>query len=372
MSTELSTLAAAEIRALEPYRPGFDSARLGARGAVPLINLAANENPLGCGSAARRALADAGELSRYPDGNGTELKAALAERLGVVPEQLTLGAGSNEVLLLIAQTLVRPGLEVMYSRYSFIVYRSIARITGGTPVEVPDRARGHDPAALAAAITPRTRLMYIANPNNPTGTWLTATALRRLLESLPEHVVAVLDEAYCEYMQGRSGYPDCVSWLVDFPRLVVTRTFSKLHGLAGLRIGYAVSHPELAELMNRVRQPFNVNRPALAAARAALGDHAHIERSLEVNRNGILQWQAALERNGIDGVCGGGNFVFLDLARPAAPVSEALLADGVVVRPLGEYGLPNGLRVTIGRKAENVRCIEALEHALGRLPAAAG
>ena len=337
-----------------------------------MLKLASNENPLGCGQAARRALTDTGDPARYPDGNGTALKAALAERLGVEPGQLTLGAGSNEVLLLIAQALVRPGLEVIYARHSFIVYSLIARITGGTPVEARVHDRGHDAALLLTAVTPRTRLMYIANPNNPTGTWMARTQLRRLLEALPEHVVVVVDEAYYEYLEHEPGYPDCVSWLADFPRLVVTRTFSKIHGLAGLRIGYAVTHPELAALMNRVRQPFNVSGPALVAARAALGDHAHVRRSLEVNRSGVLQWREALGRIGVDGVCGGGNFVCLDLGRPAHPVYEALLEAGVIVRPLEEYNLPHCLRVTIGLEEENTRCITALERALQHPPARAG
>lgn len=371
MSAGLSALAAREIRALEPYRPGLAEAdRTG--GSRPAIRLASNENPLGCGPAARHALARAGEPWRYPDGNGTALKAALAERLDVAPEQLTLGAGSNEVLLLIAQALVRPGLEVVYSRYAFIVYHSIACITGGTPVEAPARGRAHDPAALRAAVTPRTRLLYIANPNNPTGTWMQAAALRELLASLPAHVVSVIDEAYCEYLQGTQGYPDCVSWLADFPRLVVTRTFSKIHGLAGLRIGYAVSHPELAELMNRVRQPFNVNCVALSAACAALRDDAHLARSLELNRRGTAQWRAALDRLGVAAVCGGGNFIFLELGRPARPVYESMREAGVLVRPLEEYGLPAALRVTVGRAAENARCLEALEQALSRRPAGTG
>ena len=364
MALGLSHLVPQELRELEPYRPGLAAAQVASGG--QLLRLSANENTQGPAAAVRQVLTAAVELSRYPDGNGTALKQALAEHHGVAPEQLTLGAGSNEALLLVAQTLMRPGLEGVHARYSFIVYPSIIRIAGGMPVQAEAVDRGHDVDALLAAVTPRTRLIYVANPNNPTGTWLRAAQLRRLLETLPEHVVTVVDEAYFEYLQDEPDYPDCIRWIEQFPRLVVTRTFSKVYGLAALRIGYAVSCMELAELMNRVRQPFNVSQPALVAARVALAEQAHVAHSVRTNHAGTAQWREAAARLGIAAACGGGNFVLLDLQRPAQSVHAALLAAGVVVRPLQEYGLPECLRVTIGTACENAQCIAALEQALGR------
>ncbi|MDD9864519.1 MAG: histidinol-phosphate transaminase [Gammaproteobacteria bacterium] len=370
MSGERLFRAAPNIAGLAPYRPGGDPAALARRyGLSELTALASNENPLGPGARARAALRRLPPPGRYPDGDGRRLKQALADRHGVAPEQITLGNGSSETLELAIRVLAGPGLQVVYPRYSFIVYALATQAQGAEAVASPVRDWGCDPGALAAAVGPHTRLVLIANPNNPTGTWLPAAELRRLLELLPAHVTVVVDEAYAEYVEA-PGYASCIAWIADFPRLAVTRTFSKVHGLAGLRVGYAVSHPELTDLMNRARQPFNVNAAALAAAQAALEDTDHIARSISLNRAGREQWAEAGARLGLRCISSQGdsqgNFVTLDLERPSGPVFEALLRAGVLTRPLEEYRMPQHLRVTIGREEENRRCIAALQRALER------
>jgi histidinol-phosphate aminotransferase len=227
----------------------------------------------------------------------------------------------------------------------------------------PARDHGHDLDAIAELVSERTRVLWIANPNNPTGTWLAAEPVRRLIESLPEHVIVVVDEAYFEYVE-EPEYPDTSRWLADFPNLVVTRTFAKVHGLAALRVGYGLSHPSVAELMNRVRHPFNVNEPAQAAAAAALGDMDHVQRSVAHNRAEMARVTAGLERLGLDWIPSVCNFVTVDLGRPAGPVDQALLREGVICRPVGNYGLPTHLRISIGLADENARMLAALEKVL--------
>jgi histidinol-phosphate aminotransferase len=358
-------LATPGVRGLQPYQPGKPLSELEREyGITGAIKLASNESPLGPAPAVREAIAAAiGDIERYPDGSGHELKQAIALRLGVGPESITLGNGSNDVLELVARAFVSPGQEVVYSQYAFAVYPIACQAAGGRAVVTPARDWGHDLEAMGEAVGEHTRVVFIANPNNPTGTWVEAAAVERLLERVPRHVVVVVDEAYTEYVAD-PAYPNCVPWVAHFPNLVVTRTFSKAYGLAGLRVGYAVSQPALAEVLNRVRQPFNVNSLAMVAACAALRDEGHLARAVEVNRQGLRQLTAGLQRLGLSWIPSVGNFVAVDLGRPAAPVYEGLLRQGVIVRPVAGYGMPDHLRVSVGLEAENRRFLAALEQVL--------
>jgi len=359
-------LAVPGVRGLQPYQPGKPvevlERELGIRDAV---KLASNENPLGPPPAALAAVrAAAGQVARYPDGSGHRLRHALAERLGVGADQVTLGNGSNDVLELAARCFIAPGDEAVYSEHAFAVYPLVVQAVGGVGRVAPARDYGHDLEAMAALVTPRTRVMFIANPNNPTGTWVEAAALDRLLAALPREVVVVLDEAYHEYVED-PAYPRGHALVGDHPNLLVTRTFSKIYGLAGLRVGYGVSSPQLADLLNRVRQPFNVNSLGLAAAEAALGDEAHVARSRAVNGAGLAQLQAGLDRLGLHWLPSAGNFITFHTPQPAGEVYRALLERGVIVRPVDNYGLPDHLRVTVGTEEDNHRFLAALGEALG-------
>ena len=366
-------LAVPGVAALQPYQPGRNLREVArTHGLREIIKLASNENPLGPGAAARAALQAAArqprEWGRYPDGGGVELRTALAEQHAVGIDCVTLGNGSNDVLELAARALVQPAHEVLFALHSFIVYPLITATIGANAVQVPVTPDyGYTVEAFLAAMTPRSRLLFLANPNNPTGAWLGAADLRRLLEALPSHVVIVVDQAYAEYAEA-PDYPDCVPWVREFPNLVVTRSFSKLHGLAGLRVGYAVSHPGLADLMNRVRQPFNVNGPAQQAALAALCDEPHLRRSRELNRAGLEQLREGLAALDLDCLPvhqePQGNFLCVDLEREAAPIAESLLRRGVITRPVAEYGLPRHLRVSVGLTTENQRFLDVLADTL--------
>ncbi len=367
-------LAAPGVRELAPYVPGKPPEQLERElGVRNSIKLASNENPLGPGPLARAAIASSIEgVGMYPDGSGHVLRARLARKHDVDLRQVTLGNGSNDLLVLLAEAFLTPGLEGVYSRYAFAVYPIAVQASGATArvaaANPADHAMplGHDAAALRDSIGPRTRVVFLANPNNPTGTWLSAEELDALLRSTPREVIIVLDEAYHEYSE-RIGIPDGSRWLARYPNLVITRTFSKAFGLAGLRVGYALSHPDIADLLNRVRQPFNVSVPALAAAAAAMDDRAHLEATLALNRDGIDRLRAGLAALGLAVPASAGNFVLADLGRPAAPVNEALLRQGVIVRPLDNYGLPNHLRITTGTAAQNDRLLSAMPAALATL-----
>lgn len=365
MSRELLSLAVPGVRGLKPYEPGKPLTELEREyGIKQAIKLASNENPLGPGAKALAAIrAELDGLGRYPDGNGFALKAALARTHGIAPEQITLGNGSNEVLEFVARAFVLPENEVVYSQHAFAVYPLVTQAIGATAVVTPVRDWAHNLEAMAAAINARTRLVFVANPNNPTGTWITADILERFLQRLPEHVVVVVDEAYYEYVS-EPRYPNTIPWVARFPNLVVTRTFSKVHGLAGLRVGYGVSSAQMADLLNRVREPFNVNSLALAAAEAALADKQHVAESLKMNSGGMQQLTRGLDDLGLAYIPSVANFITLDLGRPAAPVYQALLRQGVIVRPIANYGMPNHLRVTIGRPQENERFLAALKNAV--------
>ena len=365
---DLATPGVQGLRAYEPGKPLSELERdYGVRDA---IKLASNENPLGPSPAGLEAARGVlGEIARYPDGNGFELKRALAARFGVEAAAITLGNGSNDVLEIIARAFLAPGLEAVFSQHAFAVYPIVTQAAGALGREAPAHngerglRYGHDLEAMAAAIGDKTRLVFVANPNNPTGTWLTRDELEAFLERVSPRVIVVLDEAYVEYVS-EPDYPDSLPWLSRFPNLVLTRTFSKAYGLAGLRVGFALSHPEVADLLNRVRQPFNVNNVALAAAAAALGDRAHLEASLKLNQAGHMQWTEAAAELGLRYIPSVGNFICLDVGRPAAAVYELLLHEGVIVRPVANYGLPNHLRITIGLAQENRRAINALRKVL--------
>jgi histidinol-phosphate aminotransferase len=372
MTHNFLDLAVPGVRGLKPYQPGKPIAELAREyGLSDIVKLASNENPLGPSPRALGAIASAAaELARYPDANGFDLKRELAARHGVAPACVTIGNGSNDVLVLLAESFLGPGLEAVYSRYAFAVYPLAVQATGAVhriaePLP-PEHAQplGHDLDAMARLVGPHTRLVFIANPNNPTGTWLDTASLESFIAGLPGRVVVVVDEAYFEYVS-EPGYPDASRWLERFPNLVVTRTFSKAYGLAGLRIGYALSSPEIADILNRIRQPFNANSLAQAAALAALADTAHLARSVELNDAELGRVSETCATLGLGVVPSVGNFVLVDTRTDALPVYEALLREGVIVRPVDNYGLPRHLRISIGLPAENDRLFSALAKVIG-------
>ncbi len=355
------------IRSITPYQPGKPISELAREMNLieaSIVKLASNENPLGMSAAARDAAQQSlGELARYPDGNAFALKAALSRKFDLAPEQLVIGNGSNDIIELAARTFLAPGRSSVFSQHAFAVYPLATNATGAKCIEVAAKHFGHDLEAMLAAIEPDTRLVFIANPNNPTGTLLSGAALEAFLERVPAQVLVVLDEAYTEYLDAAQRY-DALAWLARFPNLLVSRTFSKAYGLAGLRVGYGIAHPEVADLMNRVRQPFNVSSVALAAAEAALGDEEFIARSAELNRRGMKQLTEAFAELGLEWIPSAANFVTFKVG-DAAGVNLALLRQGVIVRPIAGYGMPEWLRVSIGLPEENARFIEALRKALG-------
>ena len=349
------------IAELSPYQPGKPIEELAREtGIKDVVKLASNENPRGPGPAVRAAIERAtAELSRYPDGSGHRLKGALAGRLNVAEAQITLGNGSNDALELAARVALSPGAEAIVDEHCFVVYPLAVVGAHGRLVVVPSKDWGHDLDAMLKRVNEATRIVFIANPNNPTGTWTPRAALERFLGALPARVWVVLDEAYREYVS-EPAYPDGIALQASHPNLIVTRTFSKIHGLAGLRIGYSVSSPEFADLMNRIRQPFNASSLALAAAEAALADADFVASSKALNAAGMAQLEAGLKHLGVPFIPSIGNFVTLDCGRPAQPLYEALLERGVIVRPVANYGMAEHLRVTIGLEAENKRFLDAL------------
>jgi histidinol-phosphate aminotransferase len=353
------------IRSISPYVPGKPITELAREMGLPvdsITKLASNENPLGMSPKARIAVEKAmGGIERYPD--TFDLVAALAAHLGVKREQIVLGNGSNDVLDLAGRVFLTTGRSAVMSRHAFVVY-SLATIAAGADcIVVPALNNyGHDIAAMRAAIRPNTRVVWIANPNNPTGTFLPYDEIQVFLRSVPADVAVVLDEAYNEYLP-QELHADTVRWVDEFPNLIVTRTFSKVYGLAGLRVGFAVASPAVADLMNRVRQPFNVNNLAATAAIAALGDKEFLDKSHELNQRGMQQIEAGLKSLGLEQIPSCGNFITFRVA-DAAGVNQRLLKQGVIVRPLGGYEMPDHLRVTIGLEQENQFFLQALKKAL--------
>ena len=354
----------ANVRAISPYQAGKPITQLAREMGIPvdsIVKLASNENPLGMSPKAKAAMVKAiDSLERYPD--DFELKTAVAKHNGLGSERVVLGNGSNDVLDLIARVFLAPGRSAIFAQHAFAVYPLATLSAGAELIAVPAKDFGHDLNAMKRAIRSDTRLIWIANPNNPTGTFLSYPELKAFLQAVPSDVVVVLDEAYNEYIPPAERV-DTTAWLSEFPNLVITRTFSKIYGLAGLRIGYALAASEIADLMNRVRQPFNCNNLALAAATAALDDKEFVARSYTLNQAGMEQIIAGLKRLGLALIPSRGNFLTFKLA-DAAATNLKLLQQGVIVRPLAGYGMPDWLRVTIGTEAENQRFLEALAKAI--------
>ena len=367
--SDFLALAQTGVQQLSPYVPGKPVDELARElnlDPATIVKLASNENPLGPSPRSLAAIREElAELTRYPDGNGYNLKACLAQRCRVQPDQVTLGNGSNDILELVARAYLAPGLNAVFSEHAFAVYPIVTQAVNAGARVIPAKDWGHDLPAMLAAIDDKTRVVFIANPNNPTGTWFGPQALKDFLTAVPGHVLVVLDEAYIEYAEG-GELPDGLDYLADHPNLLVSRTFSKAYGLAALRVGYGLSSVVIADVLNRVRQPFNVNSLALAGACAALEDTEYLARSREINAAGMQQLEDGFRALGLSWIPSKGNFIAVDVGREAGPVYQGLLHEGVIVRPVAGYGMPNHLRVTIGLAAENGRFLEALGKVLAR------
>ncbi len=355
------------IPVYQPGRPIEEVARELGRPAADFIKLASNENPLGPSrlalAAMRKALA---QVNLYPDGNAFYLKHKLAAKLGVEPAQLILGNGSNEIIEFVGHALLAPGAEVVVSQYCFAVYPIVTHLFGAKLVTVPARDYGHDLDAMLAAITPQTRVMFVANPNNPTGTVASHEALRRFVDSIPPHILLALDQAYYEFQdEPLDLLPEVREG--QRPNLLLMRTFSKIYGLAGLRIGYAIGHPELVAALEKTRQPFNINALAQAAALAALDDTAHVEKTRRLNARGMRFYARAFRKLKLEFIPSGANFILVRVG-DGQRVFEALQKQGVIVRPMAVYSLPEWIRITIGTSKENARCLLDLKSALEHTP----
>lgn len=372
MNCDFTDLAVAGVQRLKPYEPGKPieelERELGIRNS---LKLASNENPLGASPRAIEAMRrELDKVSVYPDGNSFALKQALATYHGVSAECVTVGNGSNEILELVARAFLRPGLEAAFSKHAFAVYPLVVQAVGAkgriASANPPEHAMpyGHDLKALATMVNEDTRVVFVANPNNPTGTWIGSESLRTFINDLPSTTLVVVDEAYSEYVQS-PDYPNAVRWLEQFPNLIVTRTFSKVYGLAGVRVGYGLSHPGLAELLNRVRQPFNVSSLAQCAALAALEDNEHVARSQTMNVKGLMQFSQAFTARGLSYIPSVANFICVNVGQAALPIYQALLREAVIVRPIASYELPEYLRITVGREDQNRRVMAALDKVLG-------
>jgi histidinol-phosphate aminotransferase len=362
--------ALAHVRELSPYVPGKPVSELAREaGLAPgsIVKLASNENPLGMPQGARSAAAASlAQGARYPDGSGHALRAALGARLAVDPSWIVLGNGSNEVLEMAASVMLAPGRSCVFSQHAFAVYPIATQARGARAIVVPARDYGHDLAAMARAIAPDTRLVFVANPNNPTGTWLPPDEVERFLKAVPAHVAVVLDEAYFEFLPPALR-ADSIAWVRRLPNLLVARTFSKAYGLAGLRVGYGVAQPAFTALLERVRNPFNVSIPAQAAAEAALADTDFLQRTFELNERGLARLAGGLGALGLETLPSRGNFVLVRVG-DAARIDRELLARAVIVRPVAGYGLPEWLRVSVGLPAENERFLAALAEILRGAP----
>lgn len=359
----LAKLAPHYIRSIAAYQPGkpiSDVAReLGMR-ETDIVKLASNENPLGASPKAIAAIHTAlGDLAMYPDGGGFALKAAISKKYAVSPEQVILGNGSNDILELAARTFMRAGDSAVYSQHAFAVYPLATQAVGAHGIEVAAKNFGNDLDAMLAAIRADTKMIFLANPNNPTGTFIPGPALCAFVKKVPQNVLVVLDEAYGEYLKDSDAY-DSAPWLAEFPNVIVSHTLSKAYGLAGLRIGFGLAHPQLIDLMNRVRQPFNVNHLAMVAAVAALNDDAFIAESRRVNDAGLSLLKIEFAKRNLETIPAFGNFITFKVENTKR-VFEALLRQGVIVRPITGYGLPDYLRVTIGTEAQNRRFLAALD-----------
>jgi len=360
--------ARAGVQGLAPYQPGKPVDELQRElGLARVVKLASNENPLGPSpkalAAMQKALANPLELGRYPDGSGFRLKQAISQRFGCALEAITLGNGSNDLLDIIARVFLGEGDEAIYAQYAFAVYPLSVQAVGATGVCVPALDYGHDLVAMAQAITAKTKVIFLANPNNPTGTWFAEADFHAFMAAVPAHIVVVLDEAYCEFVSDPAAL-NGLAQLVRYPNLIVTRTLAKAYGLASLRVGYGVASVEISGLLNRVRQPFNVNSLALVAAEAAINDDEFVQKTREMNAVGMKQWLLATQSLNLASIPSRGNFLCVDMSTEAMPTFQALLREGVIVRPVANYGLPNHLRISIGTEEENSFAINGLSRVL--------
>ncbi|HSI38367.1 MAG TPA: histidinol-phosphate transaminase [Methylotenera sp.] len=362
----MTNLAPDYIRAIAPYQGGKPITELAREmGLQPesIIKLASNENPLGISPKAEFAIQEALlDIARYPDGNSFALRDAVSKKFNVAPEQIVFGNGSNDILELAARAFLTAGSETIYSQHAFAVYPLVTQATGATGVVVPAKDFGHDLRGMLTAITTKTRMIFVANPNNPTGTLLGKEELLAFLGQVPKNVLVVLDEAYDEYLSA-AHKSEAISWLSEFENLIISRTFSKAYGLAGLRVGFGLMHADIADMMNRVRQPFNVNSVAQAAAVASLADDDFVARSYALNQAGMAQLTQGLQKLNLEYIPSLANFVSFKVAN-AATVNQKLLQNGVIVRPIANYEMPDYLRVSIGLFSENARFLEVLEQIL--------
>ena len=363
--------ALAQVKQLHPYTPGKPVEELERElGIANAIKLASNENPLGCSEQAKQAIAIASRnIELYPDANAFYLKRELARKLAVDTSQITIGNGSNDVLDLLARSFLDSSAEAIYSEHAFLVYALIVQACGATArVAKPlpsdaEQAYGHDLNAMFNLIGEKTRVIFIANPNNPTGTWLGRAELKEFIDRVPDHIAVIVDEAYFEYVD-EDDYPDAVQWLAEYPNLIVTRTFSKIYGLAGLRVGYAISSAEVSDLLNRVRQPFNANSLALAAATASLADDEFVKASINNNKIGLQQLMDFFDSRNVAYIPSVANFLSADFGKRGDEIYQGLLQRGVIVRPVGNYNLPGYLRITIGTEQQQLVLMDKLDELL--------
>ncbi len=367
MTRSLEELASPHLSGLIPYSPGKPIEEVEREfGIAQSVKLASNENPLGPSPRALQAVAEAlPGVHRYPDGGGYVLRRALARHWDVPPDCLVLGNGSNELLTLVGRCFLVPGDEVLYARQAFVVYDMVAQMAGATKVAVPLKNFTHDLDAMRAALTPKTKLVFLANPNNPTGTCAEPRALEAFLTAVRRDVVVVLDEAYFEYLAPDMA-PDALQFVREGRWLLVLRTFSKIYGLAGLRIGYGIGPAPLVALLDRARDPFNVNSLAQVAATAALRDSDHVLATRAANEEGRKFLTEQFQALGLAVVPSAANFLLVDVRRPGGAMTDALLRRGVIVRPMGGYGFPTHLRITVGTSRENETCVAALKAALAQ------
>ena len=361
-------LAPNHIRAIAPYQGGKPIAELAREmglNEVDIVKLASNENPLGISPKAQMAIDEAvHDIARYPDGNSFTLRKAVSEKFGVAQSQIVFGNGSNDILELVARAYLQAGDEAIYSQHAFAVYPLVTQAVGATGIVVPAKNYAHDLDGFLKAITPKTNLIFIANPNNPTGTLINKDALRAFIHAVPTNVLIVLDEAYDEYLNAESK-SEAIAWLAEFDNLIISHTFSKAYGLAGLRIGFGLMHADVADTLNRVRQPFNVNSIAQAAAVASLADEDFVARSYALNQAGMAQITQGFNNLGLKYIPSYANFVSFKVAN-AAQVNQQLLQNGVIVRPIANYEMPEYLRVSIGLFSENARFLTVLEEIISK------
>lgn len=364
MSCDLLALATTGVAGLKPYQPGKAIEELQRElGLDQVVKLASNENPLGCSPKVKQAIASFDDYARYPDGNAYTLKCVLAEKHAVAIDQITIGNGSNEILELIARAVLTLEHEVIFSEHAFAVYPLVTQAIGARSIVCPAKEWGNDLTGMLTLINANTRIIFLANPNNPTGSWFNQTDFSSFMQQIPENVIVVLDEAYYEYAIA-ADMPQSEFLLPSYPNLLISRTFSKAYGLASLRIGYAISHPDLADMLNRVRQPFNSNSLAMIAAVTALQDEAFIAQSVELNQAGMQQLTQAFDSMGLYYIPSMGNFISVNLQQSGSDVYQQLLQQGVIVRPIDNYAMPEFIRVTIGLEHENTQFINALGNVL--------